>query len=322
MIAGHLSVLCVALAIEVAVGYPPVLQRALGHPVQAAGWLIARLDRWCNPEAASGREGRLAGCAVMLILVAVAWLAGSGFGRLCAWALPPVPAVIARALVASTLFAQRSLYQHVRAVGVALDGGGLEAARRAVSHIVGRNPATLDSPGVLRAAIESLAENFSDAVVSPAVWCALFGLPGLFAFKMVNTADSMIGHRTPRYENFGWAAARLDDAANVPGARLSALLIAAAALPRGTAAVALRVALRDARRHRSPNAGWPEAAMAGALGLRLSGPRQYGAVPTQEPWVGDGRADLSSADLASALRLYGGGCFLLWLIATSLLVLV
>jgi len=179
-----------------------------------------------------------------------------------------------------------------------------------VAHIVGRNPLSLDEAAVVRAAIESLAENFADGVVAPAVWGVAAGLPGLVAYKAVNTADSMIGHRTPRHEAFGWAAARLDDLVNLPASRLAALwLILAACLRRGASpAGAIRAVVRDARRHRSPNAGWPEAAMAGALGLRLAGPRTYGETRVDDAWMGDGRADAGPDDLRRALALYRSAC--------------
>jgi adenosylcobinamide-phosphate synthase len=190
-------------------------------------------------------------------------------------------------------------------VAAALDRG-LAEARLAVAHIVGRDPARLDAPGVARAAAESLAENFSDGVVAPVFWFALFGLPGLCAYKAVNTLDSMIGQRNPRYERFGKAAARLDDALNWVPARLACLLLVAAAavLPGASAAGAWRTAWRDAGGHRSPNAGWQEAALAGALGFALAGPREYPDGPVEDAWMGDGRADLDAAALRAALRLY------------------
>jgi adenosylcobinamide-phosphate synthase len=205
--------------------------------------------------------------------------------------------------------AQRSLLAHVRAVADALDAGGLAAGRRAVAHIVGRDPEQLDEAGVVRAAIESLAENFSDGVVAPGLWGAVAGLPGMVAYKAVNTADSMIGHRTPRHEAFGWASARLDDLVNLPASRLAALLVLiAAALGGADPAGAWQAVRRDARRHRSPNAGWPEAAMAGALGLRLAGPRIYAGVRVEDAWMGDGRAAATPSDLRRALRLYRIAC--------------
>jgi adenosylcobinamide-phosphate synthase len=187
----------------------------------------------------------------------------------------------------------------------------VEGGRAAVAHIVGRNPEALDEAGVARAAIESLAENFSDGVVAPAFWCALFGLPGIAAYKAVNTADSMIGHRTERHRAFGWAAARFDDLINLPASRLSAVWIALAAMMLETGAgTAMRTALRDAPLHRSPNAGWPEAAFAGALGLKLAGPRIYGPTRVDDAWMGDGRADANSSDIRRALALYRIACAL------------
>jgi adenosylcobinamide-phosphate synthase len=213
---------------------------------------------------------------------------------------------IITALAASTLFAQRSLYDHVEHVAAALEKSGVPAARQAVSHIVGRDPDSLDEAGIARAAIESLAENFSDGIVAPAFWLAGAGLAGGAAYKAINTADSMIGHRTPRYAAFGWAAARLDDMVNLPASRLAALLIVAAAAltPRASAAQAWRAVLRDAHRHRSPNAGYPEAAVAGALGLALAGPRTYGGVEVADGFMGDGRRDATAADIRAALTLY------------------
>ena len=187
---------------------------------------------------------------------------------------------------------------------------GLGEGRCAVAMIVGRNPDALDEAGVARAAIESLAENFSDGVVAPILWIALGGLTGRALYKAVNTADSMIGHRTERYDAFGWAAARLDDLVNLPASRLAALwFIAAAALTPGASAFGAAHAIRrDASRHRSPNAGWPEAAMAGALGLRLAGPRIYGETLVDDAFMGSGRREANAADIRRALRLYRTAC--------------
>jgi adenosylcobinamide-phosphate synthase len=214
--------------------------------------------------------------------------------------------VLATALLASTLIAQRSLHRHVADVAVTLGQGDITAARLAVSHIVGRDTAALDAAGISRAAIESLAENFSDGIVAPVLWLAIAGLPGAALYKAINTADSMIGHRTPRHAAFGWAAARLDDLVNLPASRLSALLLGAAAalVKDASARAAWRAVWRDAARHRSPNAGYPEAAMAGALGLALAGPRVYGGVPVDDAVMGDGRRDAGAADIVRALALY------------------
>jgi adenosylcobinamide-phosphate synthase len=298
----HLSTIELALAallLEAAVGYPAFVYRAIGHPVTWMGALLAGLERRLNrPDAPGNRLRGIVTLAVLLAATAAAARAADG--------LLPEAAVV---VIAASLPAQRSLHDHVRAVARALQSGGLEAGRTAVSMIVGRNPAHLDEAGVARAAIESLAENFSDGIAAPAFWLAAAGLPGAACYKAANTADSMIGHRTPRYETFGWAAARLDDVINLPASRLSAFFIALAALvtgasPRG----AVRAVLRDAGRHRSPNAGWPEAAMAGALGLQLAGPRVYGDTPVDDAYMGDGRRDATAADIIRALRLYKAAC--------------
>ncbi|HEY4747307.1 MAG TPA: adenosylcobinamide-phosphate synthase CbiB, partial [Steroidobacteraceae bacterium] len=256
-----------ALLIELMVGYPDRLARAIGHPVSWIGRLIGALDMAWNRASAADRTRRIMGVLTVLLVVAVA--AGVAFGLQLGLLRLPF-GLIVLALLASTLLAQRSLHAHVARVAAALETGGLAAGRDAVAHIVGRDTVALDEAGVARAAIESLAENFSDGVVAPALWMAIAGLPGAAAYKAINTADSMIGHLSPRHAAFGWAAARLDDLVNLPASRLAALLIVAAALPDGAAA-AWRAVRRDAPRHRSPNAGYPEAAMAGALGLALAG---------------------------------------------------
>ena len=215
----------------------------------------------------------------------------------------------ALAVLAASLPAQRSLSSHVKAVAEGLDAG-LDDGRRAVALIVGRNPAALDEAGVARAAIESLAENFSDGVVAPILWTALGGLIGGALYKAINTADSMIGHRDDRYRAFGWAAARLDDLINLPASRLAALwlVLAAALTPGASARAAARAVWRDASLHRSPNAGWPEAAIAGALGLKLAGPRVYGDTLIDDAFMGAGRREADAADIIRALNLYRASC--------------
>lgn len=274
--------------------------------------LIARLDRALNRDEASFAMRRLAGVAALLVLLAVTLAAALALAWLCR--LAGIFALLPLALLASSLLAQRSLHEHVARVAEGLEQNGLAGGRKAVAMVVGRDPESLDEAGVARAAIESLAENFSDGVVAPAFWLGLGGLPGGALYKAINTADSMIGHRSPRYLAFGWAAARLDDLVNLPASRLTALLlVAAAALDReANAGAAWRALRRDAGRHRSPNAGWPEAAMAGALGLRLAGPRVYGAVRVEDGWMGDGRAEATAADVRRALGLYRKACLLLW----------
>jgi adenosylcobinamide-phosphate synthase len=197
-------------------------------------------------------------------------------------------------------------------------GEGLDQARAAVAQVVGRDPESLDAPGVARAAVESLAENFSDGVVAPVFWFLVAGLPGLAAYKAVNTLDSMIGHRDARHRAFGKAAARLDDVVNWLPARLAGLIYVAAAalLPGARAGRAWTAMWRDAPKHRSPNAGWQEAALAGALGFALAGPRRYGDEIVEDPWMGDGRRELTAADLGRALRLYlAAGLLLAGLVA-------
>ncbi len=305
-----LAVLAAALVIEAAIGYPDALFARIRHPVVWVGWLIDRLDRRLNRENSHASMRRAAGVLAVLALV----VASGGAAWAAAAILRPLPfGWLVEGLLAATLLAQRSLHDHVFDVTHALTVGGLEAGRAAVSRIVGRNPATLDEHGVARAGIESLAENFSDGVVAPAFWLALFGLPGIAVYKAVNTADSMIGHRTPRHEAFGWAAARLDDVLNLIPARLSALLVAAGAWMTAGAspAAALRSAMRDGWRHRSPNAGWPEAAMAGALDLRLGGPRIYGAERVMDAWLGPGRTAATPADMERALAVYRRACAIL-----------
>lgn len=314
-----------SLAIESVFGYPDRLFRAIGHPVTWFGWLISFLDRTLNHAADSDARRRGRGVAALLVIVMAPAAIAFGIETL----LAVLPAgFLATAVLASALPSQRSLASHVRAVADALDTGGLPAGRKAVSMIVGRDPEKLDEAGVGRAAIESLAENFSDGIVAPAFWTAVGGLAGGVAYKAANTADSMIGHRTPRHEAFGWAAARFDDLINLPASRLTALLIVLAAfIVRGASpGNAWRAVWRDAGKHRSPNAGWPEAAMAGALGLALAGPRSYGGVMVDDVFMGEGgRRDAGSADIRRALSLYWvadmllvgllGVIAVLWLIA-------
>src|SRR5690606_28084277 len=227
-------------------------------------------DNRLNRATDSDRTRRLCGILALACIVAVPALAAC---LVMSLAGPGSAGVLIGAVLGSTLLAQRSLADHVRAVANALDAGGLMAGRQEVSKIVGRDPETLDEAAVSRAAIESLAENFSDGVVAPAFWMAVGGLAGGVAYKAANTADSMIGHRTPRHEAFGWAAARFDDLINLPASRLTALLIVIGTVfvEGASAKDAWRAVWRDAKKHRSPNAGWPEAAMAGALGLALAG---------------------------------------------------
>ena len=301
------SLAFLALAIEAYTGYSQTLYRLIGHPVTWIGGLISLLDRFLNRET-DDEEARFgAGVGALVVTLAVA----VGFALYIQSFLPEgLIATIVTAILTSTLLAQRSLHQHVLAVAEALERGGLEPGRQAVAEIVGRDPTALDEAGVARAAIESLAENFSDGVVAPAFWVAILGLAGGATYKAVNTADSMIGHKTPRYAAFGRATARFDDAINLPASRIAAALLSLAAFlqPGASAAHAVERVSLDARRHRSPNAGWPEAAMAGALGLKLAGPRVYGGVTVEDAYMGDGSREVTPADIRRALKLYRIAC--------------
>ena len=291
------------MLIELGIGYPQRLVSVVGHPVTWIGVLIGRLDRLLNRGTAiplRRAAGILAVVVMLAVVGAIAWLAQ--------WQLLRLPfGILIVAGLGGTMIAQRSLHRYVANVASALELQDLDTGRKAVSHIVGRDTAELDSAGVARAAIESLAENFSDGVVAPVFWLVVAGLPGVALYKAINTADSMIGHRTSRYASFGWAAARLDDLVNLPASRLTALLLVAAAVLRKDASAgdAWRAVRHDAAHHRSPNAGYPEAAIAGALGLALAGPRVYGGVPVNDAFMGDdGRREANAKDIRRALALY------------------
>jgi adenosylcobinamide-phosphate synthase len=305
--ADPLLLLVAGLAVDGVLGDMPVLFRHVPHPVALAGRAIAFCDRKLNREIRSAAARRWRGIVTVAVLSGGAALCGLVVRLLCRGT---VAGAIVEVLLIGVLVAQRGLYEHVAAVAGALDRGGLAAGRTAVRHIVGRDPAGLDAHGVARAAIESLAENFGDGVVAPVFWYLVAGLPGLFAYKMTNTLDSMIGHRSPRYRAFGWAAARLDDLSNLVPARLGGLLIAAAAVFAADCRPGRAVAImwRDGQKHRSLNAGWPEAAIAGALGLALAGPRRYAHGVVDDPWLGDGTARAATSDIARALRLYRLAC--------------
>lgn len=292
----HARLALAALATEAVVGYPERLHRRLPHPVVGLGAMISAGERLLNRPERSARARRISGVATVAATAGVAALAGLAASR------SPGPAPV---LAATLGLAQRSLHDHVAAVARALDADDLPAARTAVGRIVGRDTAALDTSGVAAAAIESLAESFNDGIVAPAFWLAVAGMPGLYAYKAVNTADSLIGHREPRWKDFGWAAGRTDDVMNLAPARLAGALIAVAG------GKGWRVMMRDARHHVSPNAGWPEAAMAGALGVRLGGPVAYDGVMTDRPVFGEGPPP-TAVDLRRALTLYVRACGLLW----------
>lgn len=297
----------IALAIDGLWGWPDRLYRRIGHPVGGFARFLSWADRHGNPPSRSFVKRRAAGIAAMLALIAgviaITWaLQALAAQYLGLWAF------LATGLMAWPALAQRSLYTHVRHVADALGTEGLTAGQQAVSQICGRDTAALDQHGVSRAAIESLAESLSDGVVAPLFWFLVGGLPALWVYKAINTADSLIGHKDDPWRAFGWAAARLDDLANLIPARLSAILLCI------TGGGGWRIMIRDAHRHASPNSGWPEAAMAGALALRLAGPLVYDGLSHPKPWIGDGTSEATAKDIRAALRLYLRSLALLWLL--------
>jgi adenosylcobinamide-phosphate synthase len=298
----------VALAVEAVCGYPQALSARISHPVVWIGRLIETLERRWNHADRSDDVRRLLGIVTMLIVVGLAGTAGYAI-QLGAQQLTFGAIVVV--LVASAGLTQRSLFVHVREVLQPLRQNDLPRARAAVARIVGRDTAGLSASGVAAAAIESLAESFNDGIVAPVFWLAIGGLPGLFAYKALNTADSLIGHREPRWRMFGWAAARGDDVLNLLPARLAGLLIVAAG------GGGFGVMWREASRHASPNSGWPEAAMAGALRVQLGGATAYDGVLHQRPTFGTGPRPQVS-DLRRALRIYLTACALLWALALAL----
>lgn len=292
------AIMLIGLLIDAVVGWPTAFFRVIGHPVTWTGQVIRLLDDWLNMDEAEDRPRRIAGLVAALAVIAFS----AELATVIVWLLPGGwVGLVAAGILAWPFIALRSLADHVAAVARPLASGDLAGAREAVAMIVGRDPEQLDESGVARAALESLAENTSDGVVAPLFWGAIFGLPGIVGYKAINTLDSMIGHRTPRHEAFGWASARIDDVANLIPARLTGLLFAAVS---GRFASAFAVMRRDAGNHRSPNAGWPEAAMAASLGVRLSGPRVYHDRVADEPWINGEAPDPGPEALQQGLKLY------------------
>jgi adenosylcobinamide-phosphate synthase len=317
----HFFLLLLALLLDRLVGDPPWLWSRVPHPVVVFGAGISFFDRLLNRHSLTDDLRRLSGAlsiyALLLMSFAIGALLHHAFLMLGPFSL------VFEVLIAAVFLAQKSLLDHVRAVANGLRSGGLEGGRKSVAMIVGRDPNTLDEAGVARAALESLSENFADGVVAPAFWYAALGLPGLLAYKMLNTADSMIGHKSEKYLHFGWAAARLDDVANWPAARLSGLMIAGGAWMikgRVSARRCFSVMMRDHGLHRSPNSGWPEAAAAGALDVALAGPRVYGGQKVSEPLMNAaGRKNIGASDIVMGLALIDGawvvglaGVFICW----------
>jgi adenosylcobinamide-phosphate synthase len=314
----HFTAAALALLVERLFGYPKPLYDKIGHPVEWIGAILKKLEAFLYDPEAEPLQARLRGVAALLALLLIV-------------AIPAVVVTsvlstfqfgwIIEALLATALIAQHSLYEHVSAVGKGLDTSLIEG-RKAVAKIVGRDPAALDESGVVKGALESLAENASDGIVAPVLWYALLGLPGIVAYKAINTADSMIGHKSERYIYFGWATARLDDLVNLPASRLTGFLFAAAAAwnDRERGKIAVQAMWRDAPKHQSPNAGWPESALAASLGVKFGGPRSYDGSRVNLPWMGEGRETLNRDDIRKGLRLYGTAMtFLLCLAAACAL---
>lgn len=279
-------ILLLALLLDALLGEPKWLWSRVPHPAVLMGRLIAWADTSFNESPSQKVNGAL--------VIAALSIAALVFGEF----LSNLPGII-QAIIVAIFLAQRSLVDHVQAVADALRLS-VHDGKLMVARIVGRDTAEMDAPAVARGAIESAAENLSDGVIAPALWFLVFGLPGLFFYKIINTADSMIGYKTPRHIDFGWGAARLDDLLNWVPARLTTLLIAAGYLSSN----ALKIAWRDHGLHRSPNAGWPEAAMAGVLNIALSGPRQYHGTSTNDAFVNpEGRHDLDPQTIDASVNV-------------------
>ena len=301
----------IALCLDRLIGWPDHLYRRLSHPVVGIGVLISIADQMLNRDSWPAAVRKTAGAFCLLVIIA-------GLYLVCKLIVTGLPSswegIGLTAVLAWPFLGAKSLSNHVKAVAVPLQSGDLPAARQAVSMIVGRNSEQLEQTAIARAAVESLAENTSDGVTAPLFWGVLFGLPGLVVYKAINTADSMIGFRTDKHQDFGWAAARLDDLVNLIPARLTGLMYALLAQ---APVHALTAMVKDAPRHRSPNAGWPESAVASALGIRLSGPRIYGSIASSDPWLNEAGRDPDPQDIKAALRLYSR---LLWVLSLLLLI--
>ena len=312
----HFAMAAIALVIEYFVGYPQSLQRLIGHPVEWIGKLIAYLDEGLNDPDAEDTEQRNHGIFAIAALCIAVGIPAYAIEKLLftfqyGWAI--------NVLMATAFIAQKSLRDHVSAVARTLPQSIIEA-RKEVAKIVGRDPSNLDESGIAKAALESLAENTADGITAPIFWFAIAGLPGIVIYKAINTADSMIGHKSEKYLHFGWAAAKLDDLVNLPASRLTGLMFAGAAWFKSKARsqAALNAMWRDSNKHQSPNAGWPEAAMAGALDLKFGGPRQYDGEMVELPYMGDGRGQINAGDIDKGLELYDRALLILLAVAALL----
>lgn len=310
------AIMLCALALDALIGWPTALYNRIGHPVTWIGRLISRLDKSLNRPEWHGQTRRIMGVLAGLFVILLCFWIGSFIQGFLG---ESILGFVISVLLVWPLIAANSLFTHVNDIAEPLQDNHLSEARAAVSLIVGRDPNQLDEAGIGRAAIESLSENASDGVVAPIFWGVLLGLPGILAYKAINTLDSMIGYRNAKYADFGWASAKIDDVANYIPARLTGALIA---LLSGNHKPAFAVISWDAKKHRSPNAGYPEGAMAGALGVRLSGPRLYDTGPTDDPWLNENGREVEPADVKQALSVYKramiGLAVLLGLLAVAL----
>ena len=310
-----LLVLILAITVDAVMGDPRWLYSRIPHPIVVIGLQIELLDTFLNKSHYPPITRKILGVVSILIIVSSGWLTG----WVIAWFCNQVGfGIILHAFIVSIFLAQNSLYRHVASVAKACKADDIIDARSQIRRIVGRDPNSLDQKAIGRAAIESLSENFSDGVVAPIFWYAVGGLPALIAYKALNTSDSMIGYLNDKYADFGWCAARFDDAANLIPARLSAVIITIAAfiIPSAEGNSAFKTAIRDATKHRSKNAGWPEAAMAGALGIKIAGPRNYNGILVEDAWMGNGIPNVDASHIFIALRIYCVACILnvFWLI--------
>lgn len=308
----NLPIMIIAVIIDAIWGDPKRLYQRITHPIVWIGKLIEHLDLRLNHPLASSSIQKRKGFYALALTIALPSTIGLLIQHILFRYFPKPIATLFSALIASIFIAGRSLSEHVQAVQIELEKNNMETARIAVGHIVGRKTATLDESGVSRAAIESLAENFSDGVTAPIFWGCIGGLPGIIAYKAINTADSMIGHTTKRHKYFGYASAKLDDYINLPASRLSALWITLATKKHPISF--MKSVASEAKKHNSPNAGWPEAAMALCMNIQLAGPRQYQETLMNTPWIGQGRSGLNHKDIKSALSIFQKSYKIFWII--------
>lgn len=316
------AVALMALVLDYLIGDPDWLWRKIPHPVAGFGAAIKFFETRLNKQSLNPSSRKLNGCFAILALLVLTFVVGFFIHVL--FLKLNFLGVILEALIASIFIAQKSLVDHVQAVAKAFQQQSLNQARKAVSMIVGRETENLDEGAVSRAAIESLAENSSDGVVAPIFWYLILGLPGLFCYKMLNTADSMIGYKNARFKDFGWASARLDDVANFIPARLTALIIIIALRVfsgRSSAMNAFNVVASDARSHHSPNAGFPECAFAGGLDVKLLGPRIYNGILEEEPFQNSQGKAAVPADINRAIKLFKQSMGVLFVMIAVLLLI-